>query len=169
MVSKCRVGHQILSPACGATWPRAAARSCMRPSLSYSEAERAILQVSLMFTDDEPQDPLLMGPEVRPRFQSDYEEQLEGSSAPEPAVAMAKRSRGRPAKSGKWQVCVVYSPEENAAACIDIRKVIHANPWIPEGTDSLNARHSREIASQAGVKSRLISPTESQRQATSHC
>ncbi|CAL5222130.1 g4449 [Coccomyxa viridis] len=64
---------------------------------------RAVYTVSLMFTDDEPQDPLLMGPEVRPRFQSDYEEQLEGSSAPEPAVAMAKRSRGRPAKSGKWQ------------------------------------------------------------------
>ena len=75
-----------------------------RPQL-HSDAECAILQVSLMFTDDEPQDPLLMGPEVRPRFQSDYEEQLEGSSAPEPAVAMAKRSRGRPAKSGKWQVC----------------------------------------------------------------
>ncbi len=61
-----------------------------------------------MLTDDEPQDPILMGPEVRPRFQSDYEEQLEGSSAPEPAVAMAKRSRGRPAKSGKWQVFNLY-------------------------------------------------------------
>ena len=64
----------------------------------------AALQVSLMLTDEEPQDPELMGPEVRPRFQSEYEEQLQGTSVPEAAVVVAKRSRGRPAKSGKWQV-----------------------------------------------------------------
>ena len=75
-----------------------------------------------MLTDDEPQDPILMGPEVRPRFQSDYEEQLEGSSAPEPAVAMAKRSRGRPAKSGKWQVCIVCLSERSTTECLHTLK-----------------------------------------------
>ena len=60
-----------------------------------------------MLTDEGPQDPELMGPEVRPRFQSEYEEQLEGSSAPEAAAAVTKRSRGRPAKGGKWQVCTL--------------------------------------------------------------
>ena len=61
-----------------------------------------------MLTDEQPQDPELMGPEVRPRFQSDHEEQLEGSSAPEPAAAVVKRSRGRPAKGGKWQVRTLH-------------------------------------------------------------
>ena len=59
-----------------------------------------------MLTDEGPQDPELMGPEVR-RFQSVYAEQGEGSSAREAAAAVTKRSRGRPAKGGKWQVCTL--------------------------------------------------------------
>ena len=81
-----------------------------------AQAGWAALQVSLMLTDDAPQDPILMGPEVRPRFQSEYEEQSEASSAPEAAVPAVKRSRGRPAKGGKWQVCNVHS-QRSITAC----------------------------------------------------
>lgn len=82
------------------------------------EAVSAALQVSLMLTDDAPQDPELVGPEVRPRFQSDYEDQREGTSAPEPAAAVVKRSRGRPAKTGKWQVWP--RPHHSATASTDL-------------------------------------------------
>lgn len=68
-----------------------------------------------MLTDDEPLDPMLMGPEVRPRFQSEYEAQPDASSAPEAAAAATKRSRGRPAKGGKWQVCDLQSLQSIAA------------------------------------------------------
>lgn len=71
-----------------------------------------MVQVSLMLTDDPPQDEDTLGPEVRPRFQSEWESELEGPSAAETEAAAAaaapKRGRGRPAASrgGKWQVPV---------------------------------------------------------------
>ena len=66
-----------------------------------------------MLTDDETQGESVLSPEVRPRFQSDLEQQLEGPSAAEAAAAAAqvaapKRQRGRPTRGGKWQVCIPF-------------------------------------------------------------
>jgi hypothetical protein len=66
------------------------------------------LQVSLMLTDQAAVDPASLEPEVRPRFQSEFEAWQEGrefEAAPAAAAeeAAGPKKKGRPAR-GKWQV-----------------------------------------------------------------
>lgn len=61
-----------------------------------------------MLTDEPDQDPDTLEPEVRPRFQSEYEAWQEGMiSEADPAAAAEEaggaKKKGRPAR-GKWQV-----------------------------------------------------------------
>ena len=66
------------------------------------------LQVSLMLTDEPDRDPETLEPEVRPRFQSEYEAWQEGVTSEADPAAVAEeagsaKKKGRPAR-GKWQV-----------------------------------------------------------------
>lgn len=62
-----------------------------------------------MLADDLDKDPGSLEPEVRPRFQSEYEAWQEGiSSEGDPAAAAEEaggaKKKGRAARGGKWQV-----------------------------------------------------------------
>ena len=65
-------------------------------------------QVSLMLTDELDQDPGSLEPEVRPRFQSEYEAWQEGSNSEGDPAAAAEEAGGAKKKGksarGKWQV-----------------------------------------------------------------
>ena len=58
-----------------------------------------------MLTDEPTEDSDVLEPEVRPRFQHEWEAQQQGAEAAAP-----KRARGKPGRSGKWQVCAQAHP-----------------------------------------------------------
>ena len=64
-----------------------------------------MLQVALMLTDDPTEDSDALEPEVRPRFQHEWESQQQGAAASAAEAAAPKRVRGKPSRGGKWQVC----------------------------------------------------------------
>ena len=68
---------------------------------------RCMLQVTLMLTDDPTEEADALEPEVRPRFQHEWEAQQHGTAA---EAAAPKRARGKQGRSGKWQVCTSPVP-----------------------------------------------------------
>ena len=57
-----------------------------------------------MLTDDPNEDLDDLEPEVRPRFQHEWEAQQQGAPEAATEAAAPKRARGRASRGGKWQV-----------------------------------------------------------------
>ena len=69
----------------------------------YSRLQ-CVLQVALMLTDDPNEDLDDLEPEVRPRFQHEWEAQQQGAPEAAAEAAAPKRARGKASRGGKWQV-----------------------------------------------------------------
>ena len=82
----------------------------MRVAAGWVSTWECALQVSLMLTDDPTEDADALEPEVRPRFQHEWEAQQQGAPASAVEAAAPKRGRGKPGRGGKWQVCTGILP-----------------------------------------------------------
>ena len=74
-----------------------------------------------MLTDDPNEDLDDLEPEVRPRFQHEWEAQQQGAPEAAAEAAAPKRARGKASRGGKWQVRprpLPYSPSWLTWNCV---------------------------------------------------